>query len=296
MSGHGREPVSVIIATLGRPERTDLLEAAIASVVDQDEVAAVPIVVLNGTVATEPVERRLRTDSRIRFLRRPDGNLPAALQAGAEAVDTPYFSALDDDDLLLPGALAARVRVLERDGTDVVVTNGYREYDGVRHLHVSPSTPVADAPLLTLMEANWLLPGSWLCRTDRARALFDGMPKYLECTYLAARFGLDFTMSWLDEPTVVYRLGSPSAESQSRDYVLGQPAALGRILELDLPGDVRKVVERKVAEACHAASEREWRAGRLRGAWRWHARSLRARGGWRYLPYSRHLLTGGSRG
>lgn len=292
VTDNGGVRVSVIVATLGLPERALLLRAAVDSIVQQDGVVGVPIVVLNGTRCAPDVERWLENDPRIRLIRQATASLPGALSAGAAAAETLYFGALDDDDMLLPGALETRVRVLEEEGTDVVVTNGYRETGTSRVLNVPADTAVADAPLRTLMTRNWLLPGSWLCRSDRIPDPFDGMPKYLECTFLAVRFALEHPMSWVAEPTVVYRLGSPAAESLSREYVLGQVPALKRIRALGLPPEIRRAVERKVASACHSASELERRSGNLGGAWRWHLKSLVGRGGWVYLPYTRHLLFG----
>lgn len=174
---------------------------------------------------------------------------------------------------------------------DVAVTNGYRRRDDVDELHIAADTAVAEDPLRSLLEGNWLLPGSWLCRSATVHEeLFEGMPRYLECTYLAARFATDYRMRWSGRPTVAYRLGSPGAESESRGYVVGQAAALRRILEIPLPADVERDFRRRIAKAYHDAAEYDRRAGDLADAWRWHLASLRSPGGWRFLPYTRHLL------
>ena len=53
-----------------------------------------------------------------------EASLANALQVGRRLVDTPWFAALDDDDLLLPGALASRIEALvESNDHDCVVTN-----------------------------------------------------------------------------------------------------------------------------------------------------------------------------
>src|SRR5437868_5008226 len=98
-------------------------------------------------------------------------------------------------------------------------------------------------PVRALLRSNWLLPGSWLCRSDAVGvSLFEGMPRFLECTWLALRFALEHRMLWLDEPTVVYRVGSPAAESLSPEYLSGQMDALRRLLSLRLPDDVRRAL------------------------------------------------------
>jgi glycosyltransferase involved in cell wall biosynthesis len=181
--------VSVVIPTLGLRERATSLRRAVESVLDQCGARAVPLVVLNGAQSCPDVERWLRAEPRVRLLTRDEGNLPAALLAGREAVDTPYFATLDDDDLLLPGALALRLRALqERPDRAAVVTNGYRRDRFGDVLHIAsgrgahdPHREIERDPLRALLRRNWLLPGSWLGRTDAVGAsLFHGMPRYLE--------------------------------------------------------------------------------------------------------------------
>jgi glycosyltransferase involved in cell wall biosynthesis len=286
------EAVTVIIPTLGRAERADDLDLAIRSVLDQREVDVRVVVVLNGGHRCPTVERRLLADSEIRVLSLPGGDLPAALRAGRANVDTGFFTALDDDDLLLPGALRRRLLELEsHPDCDVVVTNGYLRA-GWRDIPlVGPGRDINGNPLEAFLAGNWLLPGSWLCRSSAVSSdLFDGMPRFLECTYLALRFATGMRMRWIDEPTMVYRLDSPLAESRSRAYMEGQAEALRRLLSLDLPPFVRRELRRRISGACHSASERARSEGAVRDAWEWHLRSVLAPGGWRYLPYSRHLL------
>jgi len=287
-----RRVVSVIVPTLGLPERSDLLEAAVASITDQADVEARPIVVLNGSAFSVDVEERLRGDPRVGLVVLEDADLPAALRAGREAVRAPYFATLDDDDALLPGALARHVEALEEDAElDVVVANGIVRSGATEVLHVAPDDAVTDDPMRALLRKNWLLPGSWLGRTERLGVeLLRAMPRYLECTYLALRFSGEYRMRWLPEPGVLHRVDGPLSVSRSRAYALGQAEALRGLLALDLPHDVARAFERRIAEAHHAASERDRLAGRLWDAWRWHLASLVAPGGWRYLPYTRRLL------
>lgn len=288
----GEASVTVIIPTLGRAERADDLDRAIRSVQDQRGVRVRVVVVLNGGHRCPRVERRLREDPNVHLVSLADGDLPGALRAGRNDVDTDYFAALDDDDLLLPGALRRRVCELEaHPECDVVVTNGYLRAGRRDIVLVETGRAVNDHPLEAFLAGNWLLPGSWLCRTSaESSGLFDGMPRFLECTYLALRFATAMRMRWVDEPTVVYRIDSPMAESRSRAYAEGQADALRQILALELPPFVRRELRRRISGACHGASERARAEGAVRDAWRWHLRSILAPGGWRYLPYSRHLL------
>ena len=290
--------VTVIVPTLGLRERAELLDAALASVVRQTDVDVVPIVVLNGTRACPDVERRLRDDPAVRLVRLGEGDLPGALAAGREEVETEYFTALDDDDELLPGALATRVSALRADpALDLVVTNGLLLDEPVREPNVTDGSDIDGDPLRALLVRNWLLPGSWLCRSERVGSeLFEGMPRYLECTFLAVRFATRYNLRWLEEPTVVYRVGSPHAESSTINYVVGQAEALKTIAAEDLPPDVKREFEHRIAHAHHMASEAALGQGRALEAWRWHLATLMSPGGWRYLPYTRHLVFGPRRG
>ena len=135
------------------------------------------------------------------------------------------------------------------------------------------------------------MPGSYLCRTEAVGVeLFEGMPRYLENTYLAVRLALGYRFLFLDQATLVRHLDTPGSESKSMAYFTGQVAALRRILELDLPADVRGEFRRRIADACHDASDRLLTDRSLAPAWRWHARTLAEPGGWRYLPYTMRLV------
>ena len=274
-------------------ERAAVLHRAIDSVLSQTGVRAVPLVVVNGIGRDPELVQALTADPRLRVLCQEEPGIPAALRAGREVLDTPWFADLDDDDLFLPGALALRVDTLEkRPDCCAVITNGYRRSaSGTDVLNATDDLDVEADPLRAMLRRNWLLPGGYLCRTEAVQpAVFAGMPRYLERTYFALWLLTNCKIVWLKQPTVVYHLDTPLAEWRSRRAVLGQADALRQILTLQLPADVRAVYRTRVARACHTASDREYRAGGLREAWRWHLRSLREPGGWRFLPYTRHLL------
>lgn len=284
--------VTIIIPTRGLRERAASLAAAIESALCQCDVRPVVFVVLNGARRDPLVECSLRGDPRITLVVRERASLPGALATGRAMVETPYFTALDDDDLLMPNALSLRLQALERrPECAAVVTNGWRRNGTGDTLQVSPQLDVSADPLRAMLAHNWLLPGSWLCRSDRVGTeVFDAMPDFLECTYLGLRLASEHHIVWLDTPSVIYTVGSPSAESSSRAYVLGQVAALRRIIALPLPGDVRRTLRSRIAAAYHAAADHERAAGALGAAWRWHVTSLVQPSGWRYAPFLRHLV------
>ena len=279
--------------TRARRERAGLLWRAIDSVLTQERVRAAPIVVVNGLGRDHDLVDALRRDERLTVLSRDEAGLPAALAAGREAVDAPWFTDLDDDDLLMPGALALRVQALE-EATDccAVVTNGIVR-DGDRDRPKVPAdVDVAADPVRAMLRGNWLLPGSYLCRSDALGVeLFRDMPSYLERTYLALRLATTGPILWVPEPTVIYHAHTPNSTWKSRACVLGQADALRGVLRLPLPDDVRQHYRRQITRACHATSEMELEAGRLREAWRWHLRSLREPRGWEwYRSFTASLL------
>ncbi len=286
------QSVTVIFPTLARRDRAPYLRRAITSVLEQDGVHAVPLVVINGDEHDPDLVRELNMDSRLRVASIRDRGIPEALAAGRALVETPWFSRLDDDDLMLPGALALRVASLEaRPELDAVVTNGYRRDATGDTLNVSDPAMVQRDPLGALLAGNWLLPGSWLCRTERVGPeVFRDAPHSLECTYLAVRLASSRRMMFLEQPTVIWHTAIAGSESKSLEWHLGEADALVRILELELPEAFRDGIRRKIAEACHSAASRLLALGNPSQAWRWHVRSLQERGGWRYLLYSRHLL------
>ena len=291
--------VTVVIPTLALAERATLLRRAIDSVRSQEGVRALALVVVNGGRWFPELVREIGAEPGVTLVRRDEADLPRAHRAGREAVRTPLFGSLDDDDVLLPGALALRVRALRsHPAADVVVTNGYLRGDGGDRLHIAPDVDVAGAPFDVFRRRNWLLPGSWLARSERVSpAFYDGMPRYRECTYLALRFASEHAFVWDPTPTVAYSVGSPASASASSAYLLGEAQALREMLALGLPlpRSMQRHLRREVDSAHHDAADFFFREGQLDAAWQQHARSLRLLAGLRYVPFTRHLVTASMR-
>jgi glycosyltransferase involved in cell wall biosynthesis len=284
--------VGVIVPTRALAERAPLIRRALASVLSQEGVNAVPVVVVNGADRCPELVRELAGDTRVRLVEIPQAGIPGALRAGREAVESEWFSSLDDDDLYLPRALATRVEALRaRPDCDAVVTNGYVRGDGAERLHVPHMERVARDPLTALTEGNWLLPGAWMCRTESVdRWLFDRMPRMLECTFLALQLVLHCRVCFIDRPTVVWNTDTPGSESKSREYLIGYAAALEQLLELPLPPDIRQWLQASRTSAQHDRADLHLRERALLKAWPWHIRSLSNPGGWRHAPFTLRLL------
>jgi glycosyltransferase involved in cell wall biosynthesis len=284
--------VSVIVPTNALAHRRALIWRAINSILDQAEICAVPVVIVNGPARDRDVTSELQADRRLRVHIVEEAGLPNALQVGRRLVDTRWFAELDDDDLLLPEALASRVEALiESSDRDCVVTNGYRRSQGRDTLHITDMNLVARDPIGAFWDRNWLLPGSYLCRTDRVGAdVFDGMPKALECSYIALRLATSYRIKFLSRPTVIWNEDTPDSLSKSREWLFSGAMAHERLLALDLPRRARRKLLERITCDFHDASDLCLREGDQREAWRWHLRSLIRPGGHRYLPYTRRLL------
>lgn len=291
---HPPDPqVTILIPTLARRERGALLMRAIASIRSQEGVTAVALVIVNGREADGQVMAGLGAEAGVRVLRIPDRGIPAAFQAGRAAVTTPYFGALDDDDILLPGALAARVAALAReDSPDAVVTDGFiRSASGDRRMREDFMAAARD-PVREMFRGNWLLPGSWLCRADCVGAwLFEDMPDHRECTWIGLRLATRVRLAFLPAQTVVYHEDTPGGVHRSLAYCAAQPAAIRRFLTLPLPPDVRARLRHSMAVAYHETAHRLLiEEGRRGAALGWHVRSLLAPGGYRHLLFTRKLF------
>ena len=293
MIRRGLPTVTVLVPTLARPERRELLLRALASIRVQAGVAASALVIVNGEDADPDLLACLGAEPDVVVLRRPQRGIPAAFRAGRSAVTTTYFGALDDDDLLLPGALTARVAALTADDTrDAVVTDGFiRSAAGDRRMRENFLDAAAD-PVREMFRGNWLLPGSWLCRTDRIGGwLFEDMPDHRECTWIGLQLATRARLAFLPTPTIVYHEDTPGGAHRTFAYCAAQPRAITQFLTLPLPGDVRERLHRSVAVAYHEIAHRLLiEEGKRGAALRWHLRSLLAPGGVRHLLFTRKFL------
>jgi glycosyltransferase involved in cell wall biosynthesis len=115
--------VTVIIPTLRRPL---LLARAIRSVQAQT-VSDLTIAVTDnasGDSTRDVVASMMARDPRIQYHEQPyDLGPHANFQHALERVDTPYFTLLSDDDLMLPEFLAHSLRQLEREPDAVFVAS-----------------------------------------------------------------------------------------------------------------------------------------------------------------------------
>ncbi|MCL4743883.1 MAG: hypothetical protein KJZ83_00560 [Burkholderiaceae bacterium] len=286
--------IAVIVATAARRERAAQLWQALETIRSQEGVRAVPVVVANGPSRDPQVMARLEGDRTIRLLSLDEGNYPGALHAGRACVDTEWFSQLDDDDLLLPGALLARWSAGNADPRcDAVISNGWsRDHDGDT-LRLSNLHEIRGDPLRALCSGNWLGPGAALFRAASVTAqVIAGMPKYLEWTYLACYLSLRCRLLFLDAPSYLYQSGTVASLSGSDAYLLGQACAIAAICRLELPADVRDVFLRRLSVGQQMAALRLLERGQVRQAWQWYLRAVFGKGGYRHLGAVHRMLRG----
>ena len=91
MSWSPAPAVSVIIRTLAEGRRRDAIYRALQSIVSQQGVTAIPIVVANGDRFDPTLLEELQARRDLRFHYLELGSLPAAMQQGRAMVDTPFF-------------------------------------------------------------------------------------------------------------------------------------------------------------------------------------------------------------
>lgn len=293
-----RESILVIIPTLATTERGDYLHRAIDSVVSQREVRAIPLVVANGPDCDPSILESLCHNNKIRFVYMNEASMPKALLKGREIVDTPFYSELDDDDILLPDALKIRLNIMQHEpDTDVVVTSGFISNGNKTTVNIVDFSEFQSNPLQMSVNTSWLLCGSALFRTDTVtQDYFEGMPKFLEWTYLAVRLSLSTTISFVNTPTIVHYMHHSFSVWDSRECKISQPDALRRIMQLELPDETKHHFEMALAAANCCAFIIYSKDHEYRFAWSLLKECVKSKYGWMYifkLIYSKILRISG---
>lgn len=279
--------VSVIIPTMCESRRRDVLCRAIDSVLSQRRVAAELILVVNGQRYDPHLLSQLQ-ELPIRIERLSHASLPEAIRFGRLAVRTKFYGFLDDDDIYLPDALAARSEALASCDADFVVSNGFRT-DGdplIRDVHA-----VATDPLRALLVENWLTSCGGLYRTATVPVrFFENLVKFYEWTVLAFELLMAGKKArFIDQATFqIFDTQDSASKQRSMESTCNAIAVVedmfGRV-----PAELRRIVTSKRASIYHDASFNYLESGHLALAWRTHLLCL-VRGGWRYASATRDLM------
>lgn len=283
--------VDVVIRSAGAPERRSSLQRAIRSVLNQQGMAARPIVVLAANLPGLAAE--LATQERVKVHHVGYPVSPGrALGVGRAIVEADYYAFLDDDDELLPHALATGLQVMRAvPQTDLVVTTGYWFSGGPRQLHIPDILSYQADPVSGILDRCWLSSCGGLYRASTiVQEYFDDLPDLCEWTYLAFRLALDRrNIRFLDVPTY-NAYDTPRSMSKGFEFMEGTLVALDAMRAHSQPAAVRAKLEQKYRAALHDAAE-HYRLVKRRGkAWLCHLKSLKPPHTLRYLAYTRKLV------
>jgi glycosyltransferase involved in cell wall biosynthesis len=288
------QPIDIVVATTAEARRAALLVRAIDHIVGQDGVRARPIVVVNGTRFDPALVEQLKRRTDILLIHLNPGNLFLARRTGFEAVTSEFFGIHDDDDFLLPGALARRLAAISgNDRVDWVVSDGTFVWPD-REVPFIPSIEhLRCDPYGLLLDHCWLCSAGNLFRKSAIKGdLFDSVPS-MEITYIAFRLLAEGRMpAIVEEPTFKYFF-YPDSLSKKDHYNLPAAQAIHTMMKLPVPGWVRRKLARKYRQAMHDIADHHWARGRQREAWAAHLRSLAGLPEFfRYFAFTRRLLAG----
>lgn len=287
-----RPYVTVVIPTTCESARAGLLPDAIDSALSQRDVAVEVVVVVNGARVDESLLARLPWQATI--LRRAEGNVSAARHAGRQAAQGEFTCFVDDDDRLLPDALRIRLAVAAaHPDADVIVTNGLESSDGVETPLVAPgrADEINRDPRASLLRANWFGSSAIMVRNATVPSdVFAFDLRYFEWTWLLFALLAQGKRVHYDEAMTFWRSGdNPLSASRSAKYFAAYPAFLRELGRLPMSAAHRRAIESKYQTALNTLSNQALQDGELGRAWQLHWQCL-SDGGWRYAPYTRHLI------
>ena len=285
------DAIDVVIRTAGDRERAGSLQRAILSVLNQQGVAARPVVVIIGERPAAAAELASRYQARVHIV--GEWASPGrALGIGRNLIESQFYAFLDDDDELLPHALGTRLKIMQAEpAVDVVVTTGYWVSGNRRWIHIPDITRHQDDALNGIIERCWLTSCGGLFRASAIpQNYFEGLPDLCEWTCLAFRLASDRpNIRFLDLPTYNVH-DTPGSLSKSDAFLEATLRVLAAMRAHSLPPAERARLEGKYRAALHDAAEHYRRAKELRKAWRYHLQSMKPPYTLRYSAYTRKLL------
>lgn len=293
--------IDVIVRTLAEPSRSESLFRALDSIQGQKYIQARPVIMVNGGRFNSAVIEALEKRSGIRLYRLNEASAGLACCEGRRQVTAPYFSYLDDDDLLIEDALVKPVNWLDDNPEfDGVINNGHFVKDnGARTelIHIASHVRIGQ-PALSLLDDSWLQPGAFVFRTERIpQGVFDPGWNHMEWTHLAYRLCAEHIhLHFMDIPTVLYR-DTPGSMSKQ----LAHKEAELRLLKLirsdsRMSAEVRRRASEKYRNTLHQLAMKSWQGGYASRAWRYHLASMQPPDTLKYLLFSRKLLWPGTLG
>ncbi|GJG87444.1 hypothetical protein tb265_26250 [Gemmatimonadetes bacterium T265] len=240
----GLAPVSVVIPTYRRAE---YLQAALDSVFGQTRPPREVIVVDDGSPDDTAARLApLAQAGRIRYVRQANAGMSAARNAGAALATSKYLLFLDDDDLLVPTALAWLVDEIERDPAVGFVYGDAVLFSGaVPPIEDAPDAVAAPADLAVFLVFNRIgSPGQALVR----RAAFEAVGRWrnqftnVEDWDLWLKLLARYPARGAQRPVLAYRLHEHNiSRNMVGKYV--SSLSIARLHLAALPPDRRPIVQ-----------------------------------------------------
>jgi glycosyltransferase involved in cell wall biosynthesis len=258
--------ITVVLCTYNRAER---LGGAVRAILDQSGCEFELVVVDDGSTDETPGVLASYDDPRLRVIRRANGGLSAARNSGLAAARGAWVVFIDDDDLALPGWLAAFL-AQTGDASVGIACCGARCVDSrgdeLRILHPSP----LGEPFGPMIGSS--LAGTFAARTDLVRAAggyLDGLGTrhqselFIRLLAVARERGL--RLSNVDEPRVQLEMRHPTDRPgvNPRRLYDGTRWILARHPDV-FAGKRRVVGLFEAVAATNAARLGEWRGARRR--------------------------------
>lgn len=284
--------ITVIVPTLCEAKRGSVLRRAIASARSASSEAVAILVVVNGDRFDSELLASLRSDEKISVLQLTIASVTEAQLAGRRAVKSEYFTFLDDDDEFLPQALDLRMQLLT-DCTDcaVAVTEGLRNTNGADAPLFADLSDVPADPLGAILQRGWLHSGNNLFRTSEIPVgFFEESQVHGEWTWLAFRLAMAGKKIAATNQATFRYYDTPESLSKSIDHTRAYIRLFGQMLNAAPPPAYRSRIRSRLAGAHHDYSVLLMSKGDRTGAFKHHLLSIIYPRGWRFLPYTRHLL------
>ncbi len=285
--------VTAIIPTTCSIERAAVLHRAIKSLLSASIDPIRILVVVNGRHFDKGLLQTLELRQDIEILQIDIGSAPLAQLEGRRRVNTEFFCFLDDDDEYTKGAIDKRLEILSNQpSTSLVATNGIVvNNDGLVSPCFKNLKNASKDPLLQLLNENWLSSCGGLYRTSLVSAeLFEDYAEFVEWTWLAFKLAVSgHKIHIADEPTFrIHR--TPKSASMSDAYIDYHIILFKKMLSKTNRPDLVNIINKRLSAAWHSSSEHYLRKKQYRNAWHAHFKSLLLPHGWKYLPFTRHLI------
>lgn len=283
--------VSVVIPTTLSKLRWPLLQRLLKGLANEgaDEV----LVVVNGPDVDPDALIALEEWPAVRIIRLGSVGLRQSRYEGTAAARGTFIQFADDDDELFPGAISSR-RELLRDlpSARLVVSRGYLTRAGVTREFPSYRLTEVSDPQFSLLVENWN--GTAVCamyrRSEELKDLMFNAPGSMEWTVIGFDLARSIEHVGVLDDLQYHIHDTPGSLSKQLEYMVGESDSLSRMLEIPMSNQSKSLLLRKLASSRHDCARAFLSEHRYYEAWSWHLRSLRSRGGMRFLKFTIRLL------